>query len=54
MLSNTLAGATLTAPYRGRSKMMQTAKQYRKSALRLREDGRTAEADLHHELYIVH
>jgi hypothetical protein len=54
MLSSTLAGATLAAPYRGRSEMMRTAKQYCESARQLRQDGQLAEADLHRELYIVH
>ena len=54
MLSLTLRGATLKAPYRGRSTMLRKAREYRQSSLKLRSDGDTLGADLHRELYIVH
>ena len=54
MLSNTLAGAVITAPYRGRSEMLRKARQYRSSSRRLRDEGDTTAAALHKELYIVH
>jgi hypothetical protein len=54
MLSDTLTGATLSAPYRGKSEAARIAKSYRSSGKKLKERGDNRAAKIHNELAVVH
>ena len=54
MLSSTLTGATLSAPYRGKSEAARIAKSYRISGKQLKEQGDGRAAKIHNELAVVH